>query len=122
MVGVVFLKNLTNQVKKDLGTENKPLYMRLLTAYVSKIEELGLLEEYQAMLWDHVLKESVAPFGSDDWMTHVRIRTVSLLLLVHLGFEDHAVHTYSIHELWKYLFPGDPLPHKEQTKRNYNPS
>jgi hypothetical protein len=65
------------------------------------------------MLWDNLLKETNSAYGSDDWMTYIRIRTVSVLLLVHLGFEDHATRQYSIHELWRYLYPDDPLPHKE---------
>jgi hypothetical protein len=81
---VPYLKQITNDVKQSIRNENKPLYVRLINAYVNKVEELQLTNEYSEMLWDTFLKEERFEYGSDEWMTYVRLRMIAFLLIVHL--------------------------------------
>ena len=117
---VHYLKSITDEVKRNIRNENKPLYVRLINAYVNKVEDLDLLAQYGAMLWEMFLKnEENVEFASEEWMTLIRLKMVALIFLVHLHSQNRRDILYSIHDLWKTLYPDDGLPHKEQKKRVY---
>ncbi len=59
---------------------------------------------------DLVNDESHYEKHSDNWKTHTRKRMLALLLYVHWKMPEKRSKLESFFELWKVVYPLNPLP------------
>ena len=127
-VSAILKKHLgktTNRSVRELLDQNLskdyPKYMALLIKFEDKIEEIGLTDTYEKMLTGLILdQKEYCPESADQWKTHTRKRMLSLMLYCHLKLRPERETYTNFFELWKLVYPTNPLP--QRVARSKTPS
>lgn len=99
---------------------NTKKYIGLLLNYEKKIEFYKLEIEYEKLLMDLILDQKEFDKFHENFKTQTRKRMLSVMLYIHWKLKDERDQLSTFFDLWRKVFPDNPLPEGIKRKRNNN--